>query len=461
MSARRVRHIPFADTCSYPPRDGNHVRPLVDGEPAFRRICAAIDAAERSVWVTVAFMHHDFAMPDGRGSLFDVLDRAAARGLDVRALFWRVNDDYPLEHNEVFPGDAQQRAMLGTRSTRWSARWDRAQKLYCQHQKSWIVDAGAPSEIAFVGGINLAPSSVVSPGHLGRDQGSTHDVYLEIRGPSASDVHHNFVQRWNEASDAKAADGCWPSVESSSDLAFPQVASKAAGASTVQVQRSVRAGYYRDGTAAPHAEPFAIAQGERSVFEQYGKALAAARSSIYLENQALGSVEIIDALHVALARGVEVVALVPADVNFFMREARKLPQSAPFFERLGALGDHERFALVGIAAPDNAGQLRNVYVHAKVALIDDCWATIGSCNLGARSFFGDTELNASFWDPVAVRALRCELLSEHIGEDTSSLDDRAAFARYRTLARENAGRRARGAALQGMCFDIDPKTYGA
>jgi len=30
--------IPFVAACSYPPRAGNAVRPLVDGVPAFRRI---------------------------------------------------------------------------------------------------------------------------------------------------------------------------------------------------------------------------------------------------------------------------------------------------------------------------------------------------------------------------------------------------------------------------------------
>ena len=39
-------HIPFASTGSYPVRTGNHVRPLIDGEPAFRRICKAVDAQE-------------------------------------------------------------------------------------------------------------------------------------------------------------------------------------------------------------------------------------------------------------------------------------------------------------------------------------------------------------------------------------------------------------------------------
>lgn len=71
---------------AYPVRAGNLVRPLVDGEPAFRRIAEAIEAARHSIWLTVTFYAHDFQFADGR-SLFDMLDDAVARGLDVRVLF--------------------------------------------------------------------------------------------------------------------------------------------------------------------------------------------------------------------------------------------------------------------------------------------------------------------------------------------------------------------------------------
>jgi cardiolipin synthase len=71
-------HIPFSRSGSYPVRAGNRLHPLIDGEPAFRRISEAVEAARHSVFVTVAFIWPTFQMPDGRGSLFDVLDRAAA-----------------------------------------------------------------------------------------------------------------------------------------------------------------------------------------------------------------------------------------------------------------------------------------------------------------------------------------------------------------------------------------------
>jgi phosphatidylserine/phosphatidylglycerophosphate/cardiolipin synthase-like enzyme len=452
-------HIPFATNGSYPVRQGNRVRPLIDGEPAFRRICEAVESARHGVWVTVAFHNDDFRMPDGRGSLFDVLDRAQARGLDVRVIFWRVNDESGFVASSVFSGESAHRRMLTERGSKFLARWDRAQKAYCQHQKSWLVDAGQPGEVAFVGGINLNNESVVSPGHEGRDHAHTHDVYVELSGPAASDVHHNFVQRWNEASERLQGDGCWPSAQHASDLSFPARLSPVAGPVTAQVQRTVRAGHYSDGAPAPGGAEFPIAQGETSVFEQYQKAIGAARSSIYLENQSLGCPQTVEALHAALTRGVDVVVLVPADAGSLVKIARKDPRSRPFFERFEALAQHERFALVGIAAPEPSGQLRNIYVHAKAAVIDDRWATIGSCNIAARSFFGDTEMNVTFWAPDVARQLRVDLLSEHLDTDTSHLDDRSALALYRERARTNAVKRANGEKLDGLAFVLDPRTY--
>jgi phosphatidylserine/phosphatidylglycerophosphate/cardiolipin synthase-like enzyme len=131
------------------------------------------------VWLTVAFLEPDFEMPDGRGHLFDVLDRAAERGIDVRAIFWRSPETPEHAH---FPGSEAQRALLRERGARFAARWDALPGDMCHHQKSWLVDAGSKHEIAFVGGINLDKGSVSPPGH-GRPERRhrVHDVYLELR----------------------------------------------------------------------------------------------------------------------------------------------------------------------------------------------------------------------------------------------------------------------------------------
>jgi len=433
-------HIPSARNCSYPVRAGNFVKPLIDGEIAFSRICEAVDAARHSVWVTVAFLHSDFRMPDGR-SFFDVLDGAVARGLDVRVIFWRTHLD-GIKH---FHGHAQDHAFLAARSSKFLARWDRAQKHYCQHQKSWLIDAGQPSETAFVGGINLTNSSVSPQGHADRDGRHTHDIYVELRGPSASDVHHNFVQRWNEAGERAVDRGTW-GHDSDNTLAFPKSASAHAGRAIVQMQRSVRAGHYTNGRAAPDADAFDISSGERSVFEQYVAAIDAAKRTIYIEDQYIASPDIVEHLHGALARGVAVTFLAPAEPEEQVKAGRRRPEAKAFFDRVAELGKYENFLLAGIASP-RTGEA--VYVHAKVMLIDDEWATIGSCNIASQSFFGDTELNAAIWDAGVVRKMRVDLLDEHLGIDTSGMNDVDAFARYRERARAKAHN----------AFALDPATY--
>jgi len=452
-------HIPFAGG-SYPVREGNLIRPLIDGEPAFRRICEAIEAARHSVWVTVAFIDSGFEMPDGRGSLFDVLDAAAARGLDVRALFWRNNEGSGFPEDSMFSGLPHHRAMLKARGARFRARWDRAQKAYCQHQKSWFLDAGQDGETAFVGGINLQTNSMSPPGHGDRLVRPVHDVYTEVCGPSATDVHHNFVQRWNEASERLAEDGSWRST-ASDDLPFPTEVSPSRGDALAQVQRTVRAGHYTDGRPSPGGGEYPIAQGDLAIIEQYRLAIRAAKRSIYIENQAIGLPETVEDLHAALERGVEVVCVTPSEADGFTRAARRDPRSAEFFRRFGALDGHPNFTLAGIAAADADGQMRDIYVHSKVMLVDDAWGTIGSCNIGSRSFFGDIELNVSFWSPDTVKRLRYELFAEHLATDTSSLGDAQALRLFAEITRRNAMQRmsSKGDWL-GMAFRLDAATYG-
>lgn len=463
---RDGEHIPFVSSGPYPIREGNSLVPLIDGEPAFRRICEATEQAAHSVWVTVAFLEPGVQMPDGRGDAFDVLDRARARGLDVRVIFWRCPELEEVSPSTHFLGTEKQRRWLADRGSSFFARWDRATKLYCHHQKSWLIDAGQPTEIAFVGGINIDHGSVVPPNHPARDlpperlhHGNVHDVYAELRGPSATDVHHNFVQRWNEASARDAADGRWRADSAGEALDFPTEISAARGDVVVQIQRTVRRGQYRDGTATPGGDPFPVEDGDYSIADQYLRAIDAAERSIYLEDQAIGSPEVVDGLQRALNRGVEVVFLVPADANRDMIEGRKRDGNARFWETLAQLGTYDHFTLAGIASHAGPARYQNIYVHAKICLIDDVWCTIGSTNIANRSFYGDTELNASVWHGSTVRRLRCDLLSEHLGSDTAALDDRAALRLYGEVCRENLARHQRGEPLVGLAFALDPATY--
>jgi cardiolipin synthase A/B len=451
-------HIPCATSGSYPARPGNRVRPLVDGVPAFRRIGDAIGGARHSVWLTVAFFAPDFCFPEGRGSLFDVLDRAVERGLDVRVLFWRPNPESS-RYGRTFPGSPADRNVLRGRGSRFRIRWDRAAAAFCQHQKSWVIDAGCVSETAFVGGVNLTAAALGSPGHSGG--GQRHDAYVEVTGPSATDVHHNFVQRWNEASERYKNDGNW-ACDSKDHLPFPVALSEPRGSSTVQIQRMLHPDRYTDGHPTPGGTPFNVAAGERSILEQYERAIDAARRTIYLENQAIPVPPVADRLCQALERGVEVVLLVPAIPEEHVYLARLDPKQRALFDGLAALGRYRNFLLAGIAGPDAKGGRAVTYVHAKLMLADDVWATIGSCNLHANSLCGHSEMNVSIWDPAVVRELRCALLAEHLGVDTAHLDDLAALRLYQSVANENGRKRAGGQIdWQGLAFALPQECYGS
>lgn len=446
--------IPFVSSASYPVRAGNSVRPLIDGEPAFRRICEAIEAARQSVWVTVTFMWAAFEMPDGQGSALDVLDRAAARGVDVRIIFWRPDEDQERHRRNAFWGSSSHRAMLDASRSGVKIRWDRAHAGFCQHQKSWLIDTSTEDASAVVGGINLNPHSMVAPGHDG--EGHNHDVYVELAGPSVIDVHHNFVQRWNEASERLADDGRW-GAGSEADLEFPTRVPAVRGSAAVQIQRTIHRGCYADRRAPPEGMPFDIAAGETSNFDQYCTAINAARHSIYIENQYIDVPEIVDRLRQALRRGVDIVLLMPAEPDVGLQIP---PERRAILKARAELGTYESFMLAGIAGKGADGRRKSVYVHAKLMLIDDEWATVGSCNLHRYSLFGNSEMNVAFAEPNTVRALRCELLREHLDRDTSGMGDRDALHLFRKIAKENRRRFDVGDHdWQGLAFELDPATY--
>ena len=443
-------HIPSATGGAFPPRDGNLVEPLVDGGVAFDRIAAAVESAKSSVWVCVAFLEVGSRFPGGRGTFLDLMDGAARRGLDVRVLFWHPEGTPTGEDaDDVFPGDESAAGVLAGRDTGWQARWDSAGR-QCQHQKVWLVDAGMSDEVVFVGGINIGAGSMAGPDHAEAPEpwryGNIHDVHCLVRGPVATDVHENFTMRWNGASERGREHGAWP-PGGTDDLPPPGGRSAPAGGTRAQISRSVLPGLY---------DP--LPDGENSVREQYLAAVGAARDYVYLENQVLLSRAVLEVLGEALGRGVRVVAMVPGDPMPVLAAARSHPGVAAGFDALAALGRREGFCLAAPAARRSWGY-EEVYVHAKAAVVDDAWATIGSTNLIFTSFQGDTEMNVSFWDGDLVQGLRSRLVGEQGGFDSSGMSGVEAMDRLAGVARSNAGRREGGEVLQGFACAIDPATW--
>ncbi|WAS99349.1 phospholipase D-like domain-containing protein [Nannocystis punicea] len=448
----------------YPVRHGNRAIPWIDGVPFYERLSAAIAAARSRLWAIVSFIEPGFRMPDGV-AWWDLLDRSRARGLDVRVLFWRNPRFSSTRH--VFLGGPAEREFLAARGAAWAARWDSsAEPAHCHHQKAFVLDAGEPDALAFIGGMVLSNATLARPGH--RRGPHKHDAFLELQGPVVADAEHNFVQRWNLARRDPDAPP-WPDDSRAGPLPWPARLPPERGDVAVQLARSLAPGYYRGPTPVVGAGEFDSDAGEATVLAHYLAAIAAARRTIYIENQHPGQHAVLRALDAALRRGVRVVMVVPAEpMPAIYRAAAEVAALArdgradehrygPTFNRLAALADHPGFTLAALARSDADGH-REIYTHAKLCIVDGAWATLGSANLVDLSLERDhTELNAAWWGRAHCLPLLLQLVAEHT--DVVVDDDLDALDRFAAHARASRDSLLRGGPLLAGCYALDPATY--
>jgi phosphatidylserine/phosphatidylglycerophosphate/cardiolipin synthase-like enzyme len=156
----------------------------------------------------------------------------------------------------------------------------------------------------------------------------------------------------------------------------------------------------------------ATRRGDFGILESYLRALRGAQRFIYLENQFLWSPEIVAVLVDKLERppspDFRLVALLPARPNSGADDTKGL---------LGTLteadGGAGRVLACTLAARAGA-QTDPIYVHAKIAIVDDSWLTIGSANLNEHSLFNDTEMNIVTHDSSLTAETRLRLWAEHL-----------------------------------------------
>ena len=82
-----------------------------------------------------------------------------------------------------------------------------------------------------------------------------------------------------------------------------------------------------------------------------------------------------------------------------------------------------------------------VYIHAKIAIIDDEWFTLGSANLNEHSLFNDTEMNIVTHDPELARDTRLRLWAEHLelqADDIPEDPARAVDELWKPIARSSS-----------------------
>ena len=432
---------------------GNLVTPRVHGAEYFRRLVDVVRATRTGDEISFTDWRGDpdEALTVDGPTVGELFCDAVRRGVRVRALLWR-------SHSDKTSFSAQENQHLGVQvnAAGGEALLDqRVRRGGSHHQKMAVVrHAGRPQDdVAFVGGIDLCHSRRDDHDHRGDPQPQPmdhrygprppwHDVMLEIAGPAVTDVLGTFVQRWDDptpldhrnpvrrAQQRRAGMPRHPERIGTTGPPPP-----AAGDHAVQVLR----------TYAAKRPPFPFApRGERSIAHAYERAFARARRLVYLEDQYLWSVPVVQALADALRRtpALQLIAVVP-----------RFPDSDGRFTGPGnRLGQLAAMRLLAEAGGDRVGvyDLENevgtpIYVHAKVCVVDDAWMSCGSDNVNRRSWTHDSELTCAVVDPDGdlPRQLRTRLWGEHLRlppDDPRLQDLDGANALWRERAATTASR---------------------
>ena len=313
---------------------------------------------------------------------------------------------------------------------------------------SW--PAAATSDVAFAGGIDLCHSRRDDADHGGDPQGLRmsdeygdtppwHDVQLEVRGPAVGDLEAVFRERWDDPSplDNRLRMAVERRLVKGIDTDASELPEQGpdpapTGTCTLQVLRTYPA---RTGRSR---YPFAP-RGERSVAAAYRKVLHRARRFVYLEDQYLWSAEVADLFAEALTREPELhlVAVVPR----FPDQGGRLGRPPSLVGRQDALDVVLRAGGDRVSVFDLENHAGTpVYVHAKVCVVDDVWASVGSDNLNLRSWTHDSELSCAVLDderdlreprdPAGLgdgarrfaRELRLQLWQEHLDVEDGDAD---------------------------------------
>jgi cardiolipin synthase A/B len=335
-------------------RDGNRLTLLESGDTFFPRLEHAINSAEREVHIETYIFEDD---PTGR-RIAEVLAGAARRGVTIRLLVDGFGSDNlaPSLRALLEPAGVQ---ILIYRPAPQRVSFYR-HHLRRLHRKLAVIDGN----VAFCGGLNLKDD---------RDGDATtaprYDFAVEIQGPLVGDVHRAARRLWL----------------------------------LTQWMTFGRGRLFRMPRAAP---PSPLLDGQPASFVTRDNWLNRRRiEDAYLDAIQRGQHEIVianayflpgrrmrQALLAAARRGVRV---------------RLLLQGQP--DHL--LVHYATQALYGalIEAGIELHEYTAAHLHAKVAVIDSAWATVGSSNIDPFSLWLSREANVIFHDRHLVGTLRASL----------------------------------------------------
>jgi cardiolipin synthase len=325
-------------------RAGCEVTVLRDGAETFPAMLAAIADARRAVHLETYILASDHT---GDRFKLALVERARA-GVTVRLMYDAVGSfglsDSWLDELRAAGGHV----VVFNPIAPWRARWRLSHR---DHRKLLVID----DEIAFTGGLNVADDyASVDDGGAG-----WHDMHCRVRGPIVADLSRLFRRTW-----LRAGGDSYPAPP-------PAASPGSAGASFVRAIDNTRR---RSKPAIRRAYLYVIKAARRSVLIQ---------NAYFLPDRGLRR-----ALVQAKRRGCEVRVIVPGH-----SDVRVIEWASLYVLR--------RLARRGIQILRWRGSM----MHAKTAVVDAVWSTIGSYNFDAQSRFNNLEATVEILDPAIGQAL--------------------------------------------------------
>jgi phosphatidylserine/phosphatidylglycerophosphate/cardiolipin synthase-like enzyme len=287
-------------------------------------------------------------------------------------------------------------------------RFDSAHPPGCSHhQKIVIID----DSLAACGGIDISTHRWDRSGHEDGDPHRTdpngkpyspwHDATMLMRGDVSADLSELGRERWKNATEEElgAIEPCDCSWPEELPVMFENV--------DIAISRTHAA--YRDTVEI------------REIEALYLDMIAAARRFIYFENQYFTSGKIAAAIAARMEEPdpPEIVLVMPRSAEGWLEQVAMDTARLKLMAAIGHKDPGNRFR---IFVPVTEGG-EDIYVHAKIAIVDDRLLRVGSSNLNNRSMGLDSEcdvtidaaLPANRDTPAAITALRHRLLAEHLG----------------------------------------------
>ncbi|MDE2417544.1 MAG: cardiolipin synthase ClsB [Burkholderiales bacterium] len=370
---------------------GHQVQLLEGGIEYFPALVEDIDRAVREVRIETYIFHFE-----GAGlQVAQALERAAYRGVEVFLVMDGIGTpDVPAEWAQRFTQAGvqwHQFLPLGRLGVFIPGRWRR------MHRKLCVIDAG----LAYCGGINIL-DDLLDPNY-GVLQSARLDYAVRVQGPLVADAQAAVVQFW---------------VRLELTRKLEHFSLKGVRAALEATQEPVSADPPRP--AKPHDHTFANAAAalllrdnliNRSRIEQaYRKAIATARHEVLIANAYFvpGS-RMRRALISAAQRGVRVRLLLQGRYEYFMQY-------------------HAARQVYGVlmAAGVEIYEYQAGFLHAKVAVVDGYWATVGSSNLDPLSLQLAREANVVVDNRAFARTLHARL--EHVIERCGKQVDPQTYA---------------------------------